>query len=106
MMRRHDENTGFTPLEMGIAKRPAERSLPCHPEPFGFAQDKLRRGVWHRERDASCSRPDSSTSSPGDLPLGDFARNDIQANTHRTSGFVRRPQPLRTASGTILATIL
>jgi len=45
--------TGFNPLEVSIPNRNTEHRLPCHPE--------RNRGVWHRERDASCSRPDVST---------------------------------------------
>ena len=45
----------------------------CHSEPFGFAQGRLRRGLWHRKRDASSLRPDVSTPSrTKPSPFGGF----------------------------------
>jgi len=52
---------GFTPLERSISDRHPECRLPCRAEIFGLAEDILRRGVRHRERDAFCSRRDVSS---------------------------------------------
>jgi prepilin-type N-terminal cleavage/methylation domain-containing protein len=46
---------------MELTECKIQKTVRCHPESFGAAQDKLRRGIWLRLRFTPCSQPDVST---------------------------------------------